>query len=64
MRFLAKSRKVHLGLRDVYRAYLYEPLRAMTIAISLRVNKIQSGSINMYILYILIAVVVALFLAQ
>jgi hydrogenase-4 component B len=64
IRFLAKSRNVHLGLRDVYQTYFYEPLRGMTIAVSRRVNKIQSGSINMYILYILIAVVVALFLAQ
>lgn len=64
MRFLAKSRKVHMGLRDVYRTYLYQPLNVATIAVSRRINKIQSGSLNMYVLYILIAVVIALFLAQ
>lgn len=60
-RYLPTMRLVRMGIKDVYQTYLYAPLGNFASAISQRVKSIQSGSINAYISYILIALVVALF---
>lgn len=60
-RYLPKSRMVSLGIHDVYQFYFYQPLSKLLIVLSLRAKTIQSGNINLYIFYILIAVVATLF---
>ncbi|MFA5953967.1 MAG: hydrogenase 4 subunit B [Patescibacteria group bacterium] len=60
MRYLPKSRTVHLTTRDVYQLYFYQPLRQVVTALSMRAKTIQSGNINMYVLYIFVAVIAAL----
>ncbi|MBW6485474.1 MAG: hypothetical protein K0B01_04900 [Syntrophobacterales bacterium] len=56
-RYLPKSRMIKLGMNDIYEKYLYEPAQAFVLKFSLYAKKVQSGLINMYILYILIALV-------
>lgn len=60
-RYLPKSRVIQLGVNDVYDKYLYEPARLLALWFSLSAKKVQSGLINMYILYILAALVGVLF---
>lgn len=64
IRYLAKSRIVNLHTSDVYQSYFYQPLHKLVNTLSLRVRKIQSGNINMYVLYILIAAAVALLMSK
>ncbi len=59
-RYLPKSRNVILDVRDIYQFHFYKPLRKTITRLSLRVKNIQSGNINAYILYVFIALVVAL----
>jgi hydrogenase-4 component B len=59
-RYLPKSRTVTLGVKDVYRTYFYKPLSDFVGALSEKVKSIQSGNINIYILYIFIALLIAL----
>lgn len=61
MRYFPKSRTVSLGIRDVYQIYFYRPLNKFILALSLRASVIQNGNINLYVLYLLCAVLVALF---
>jgi len=63
-RYLPKSRSVTLHLKDLHLSYLYKPLRALIAVLSARVSVIQSGNINMYILYIFIALLAALTLVK
>ena len=60
-RYLPKSRVIKLGMNDIYEKYLYEPAQVFVLRFSLYAKKVQSGLINMYILYILIALVGVLF---
>lgn len=59
-RYLPKSRTVTLGTHDVHQSFFYQPLRRIVKVISMRVKTIQSGNVNAYILYIFIALVIAL----
>ena len=63
IRYFPKSRTVTLRTRDIYRLYFYLPLNKFITTLSVRAKAIQSGSINMYVFYILIAVAIALFLS-
>jgi len=60
-RYLPKTRTVSLGVGDVYKSYLYQPITTMITGLSLRVKNIHSGNTNIYVLYILIALLVSLF---
>lgn len=60
-RYLPKSRNVILGVRDMYQIYFYKPLHVMLNRVSHRVKNIQSGSVNVYVSYIFIALIIALF---
>ncbi|MBI2463605.1 hydrogenase 4 subunit B, partial [Candidatus Peregrinibacteria bacterium] len=62
-RYLPKSRMVNLSTRDVYQFYFYQPLNTLLTSLSLKTKNIQSGNINLYVFYILIALVAALFLS-
>lgn len=64
IRYLPKSRMVSLSTRDVYGDYFYHPLHRLITTMSLLAKKIQSGNINVYVLYIIITLVLCLFFAQ
>ena len=59
-RYFPKTRTITLGIHDVYRTYLYEPLQVALTKFSERVKTIQSGNINAYVLYIFVALLVLL----
>ncbi len=61
IRYLPETRTVTLSVRDVYHQYLYRPLNILVEVLSKKAKKIQSGNINAYILYIFIALLVALY---
>ncbi len=63
MRYFPKTSTVEMGVQDIYRRYFYEPLQLLTIKASEEVKKIQSGNVNMYILYILVTLVALLLIA-
>ena len=60
-RYFPKSRIVSLGIRDAYQTYLYDPLNILILKFSNYTKKIQGGNINVYILYIFIALLLTLF---
>lgn len=60
MRYFPKTETVKLGTKDIYRGYFYQPLHIFTIKVSEYVKRIQSGNINMYILYILLTLIAIL----
>lgn len=53
--YFLKGSTVNLGIKDIYKTYLYSPFQRLIIAISELAKKIQSGNVNVYILYIFIA---------
>ncbi|HEU4913860.1 MAG TPA: proton-conducting transporter membrane subunit [Candidatus Saccharimonadales bacterium] len=57
-----KSRTVSMHVHDLYQAHLYRPLYAGLLALSRAVRRIQSGNLNMYVLYIFVIVIIALVL--
>ena len=63
MRYYQKSETIQLGVKDVYQSYFYNPARVVTSAVAEKVKKIQSGNVNMYILYILVILVALLITA-
>jgi hydrogenase-4 component B len=60
-RYLPKSKLVTLKVHDVHHSYFYQPLKQIINIISFKIKKTQSGITNAYILYIFIALIVALF---
>ncbi len=62
MRFLPKSKIVRLEIHDVYQTYFYQPIHKLISILSSKAKSIQSGNINIYILYILITLIFILFL--
>jgi hypothetical protein len=40
--------------------YLYRPLRAVTLGLARQVKKLQSGRLNAYVAYMLVALLIAL----
>lgn len=60
IRYLPKSRTVTLNVSDLYRSYLYTPLSSILTIISHRVKRLQSGNINAYLLYMFLALLVAI----
>lgn len=63
MRYFPKTSTVELGVQDIYRRYFYQPVSLLTIRASEQVKKIQSGNVNMYILYIFVTLVGLLLIA-
>jgi hydrogenase-4 component B len=60
-RYLKKTRTVTLSVKDVLQNYFYQPLNQLITLLSDRAKRIQSGNTNAYILYILLALLIALF---
>lgn len=63
-RYLPQSRTVTMGIGDFYKKYLYGPLSLPVALISARIKVLQGGNISVYILYILTALLVALFFTR
>jgi hydrogenase-4 component B len=63
-RYLPASRMVTLTTKDIHLSYLYKPLNKVVAMLSERMKQIQSGNINIYILYIFIALLGALLLVK
>lgn len=61
--YYRKNNRVELGVEDIYRRYLYQPLQALAFEASEYIKRIQSGNINMYILYILGILIILLLTA-
>jgi len=60
-RYIPKSRAVTMHVGNMYDTYFYKPLQKMIDGISLKSKVIQGGNINVYISYIFIALMIALF---
>lgn len=58
--YFPKNSMITLELRDVYRVLFYDKLTRGITAISEKTRKIQSGNVNTYILYMLVALSVLL----
>ena len=54
-------KKTTLKVHDIHHSYFYQPLRRIIHHISAKFEKIQNGNTNAYILYIFIALIIALF---
>ena len=63
LRYFAKSRMVHLSMPDLYRAYLYDPVALVIEKGAMRMRHIQSGNLNIYLLYIFLTVIALLWWA-
>lgn len=61
-RYFPKIGTVTMGLHDVYQTFFYRPLRLLTTLIAGQMRKVQSGNINVYILYIFLTLIGLLFL--
>jgi hydrogenase-4 component B len=59
-RYLPKSHVIIMGIHDVYYSYLYQPIIKVVTVLSSWATKIQNGNINVYVLYVLIALILAL----
>jgi hydrogenase-4 component B len=51
-KYSVKSRTITSNVKDVYVTYLYSPIYNATLAMSIYIKSIQSGSVNLYVLYI------------
>lgn len=63
IRYFHKSNTVELSIQDTYNSYFYRPVHMLINKASEYVKRIQSGNINMYVLYIL-AILIALLFAS
>ncbi len=60
MRYFPVSSSVTLGVADPYRKHIYQPIMNMLTRLAMLVAKIQTGPINMYVLYLFMALIVVL----
>lgn len=60
-KYLIKSRHVSMEIKDIFKVYFYNPFEKIVNFISQSSKSVQSGNINVYILYIFIALLLALF---
>ncbi len=56
MRYFAKSRSVYLHMPNLYRTYLYDPAGLLIEKGAMRARRIQTGNLNLYLLYILLTI--------
>lgn len=63
-RYFTKSKKVMLSTLNLYEKYLYKPMDKVLTIISGKAKLIQTGNINMYLMYILITLFASLIFAR
>lgn len=56
-RYFVKAASIETGLRDVYRERLYRPVDTALSFLANRIRRVQTGNVNMYILYFAVALV-------
>ncbi len=61
IRYFQKTSTIKLEVSDLYGTYFYKPVHELTKKISEHVKRIQSGNINVYILYIFLILIILLF---
>ena len=59
-RYFVKAASIETGLQDIYRERLYYPAGKMLHFLADRIRRIQTGNVNMYILYLALALIGAL----
>ena len=57
---LPKSRTILLDIKDVYYGYIYMPIYKAILAFSQYIKAIQSGSVNLYVLYMFAILIITL----
>lgn len=57
LRYFPKNSTVDFELKDVYAIFFYKPVQEFILKISEKTKKIQSGNINLYILYIFLVLI-------
>ncbi len=62
--YLKKSIKVHSDTTNIFEDRLYSPVTRVTIGVFDKMRRIQTGKINAYLLYVMIALVILLILAR
>lgn len=62
-RYFIRTVGIETGLRDVYRERLYVPIDRLLHFFADRVRRVQTGNVNMYILYFALALIGALLFA-
>ncbi len=60
-RYLPIGKTITLKTHDMHHTHFYQPLYDIMTALAYKIKKIQSGNTNAYILYIFIALIIALF---
>jgi len=60
-RYFPRTGTVTMGLHDIYQTFIYKPLHDLTTMLAAQVTKVQSGNINVYILYIFLTLIGLLF---
>lgn len=63
MRYFIKSQEIKTEIGDPYRQALYRPLAATLLFVASAARRIQSGNVNMYLLYIFISLLALLWWA-
>lgn len=61
-RYFTSIHSVKTDFFDVYRNYIFRPITRVIGYISSRARKIQSGNVNMYMLYVFVTLMVLLIL--
>lgn len=57
IRYFTKSTTIILATLDMYEKYIYYPINKTIFYLSIQAKKIQSGNLNLYLLYILISLI-------
>ncbi|MGI0049955.1 MAG: hypothetical protein ACREAW_10480, partial [Nitrososphaera sp.] len=62
--YIRKSVRVESETRDIFQERLYSPAVGATVAFFDRIRRIQTGKVNAYLLYVMIALALLLILAR
>lgn len=61
-KYFTSANAVNLGIKDIYMSSFYRPMQDLVTKLSTYARKIQLGNINVYILYIFLALIILLLL--
>ncbi len=59
-RYFIRSASIETGLRDIYHERLYRPVNQALHFLAQQARRVQTGNVNMYILYFALALIGAL----
>ncbi|MBI4250037.1 hydrogenase 4 subunit B [Candidatus Uhrbacteria bacterium] len=60
MRYFHVTKTVEFGIRDIYQNYFYELIQLLVAKISEQMRRMQSGNVNVYVAYIIVALITLL----